>query len=79
MGIVSRRVNPIADQKFRMHDHIEDTYSIHQYFYPKPLKVGRKGHHPEKIEVDNLENEIKKEFDRYRASSNQKFRSNNEE
>lgn len=79
MGIVSRRINPLADQKFRIHDHIEDSYSIHQYFYPKPLRVGRKEHHPEKIGVENLENEIKKEFDRCRASSNQKGRSNNEE
>jgi len=54
MGIISRRINPLADQNFKIHDNIQDTYSIHKYFYPKPLKTGKKSHSSEKINVDNL-------------------------
>jgi hypothetical protein len=44
MGIISRRINPLADQQFKVEENNNEIYSIHKYFYPKPLKTGKKGH-----------------------------------
>jgi len=51
MGIISRRINPLADQQFKINDNIQESYSINKYFYPKPLKTGKKNTHSEKINV----------------------------
>lgn len=67
MGIISRRINPLADQQFKVEENNNEIYSIHKYFYPKPLKTAKKGHSTEKISVDNLETEIKKEFEENRG------------
>lgn len=54
MGIISRRINPLADQQFKVQDSPSDIYSIHKYFYPKPLKTAKRPRSSEKINVDNL-------------------------
>jgi len=54
MGIISRRINPFTDKNFKVHETLAETYSVHKYFYPKPLKTGKKQHLPEKINVNNL-------------------------
>jgi hypothetical protein len=54
MGIISRRINPLADQQFKVEENNNEIYSIHKYFYPKPLKIGKKVHSSEKINVENL-------------------------
>jgi hypothetical protein len=54
MGIISRRINPLTDQQFKVEENYNEIYSIHKYFYPKPLKTGKKGHGSEKINVQNL-------------------------
>lgn len=69
MGIISRRINPLCDQQFKIDDNYTEVYSIHKYFYPKPLKTGKKGHASEKINVQNLESEIKKEFEENRTQN----------
>jgi hypothetical protein len=45
MGIISRRINPLSDQQFKINENIQETYSINKYFYPKPLKTGKKNTH----------------------------------
>lgn len=72
MGIISRRINPLSDQHFKIHDNIQECFSVNKYFYPKPLKTGKKIHHCEKINVENLESEIKKEFEDNMADSEEK-------
>ena len=54
MGIVSKRINPLADQRFKVEENYKQTYSIHKYFYPKPLKAGKRRESAEKIDVGNL-------------------------
>ena len=44
MGIISRRINPLVDGGFKAQPQQEQTYSINKYFYPKPLKTGKKTH-----------------------------------
>ena len=63
MGIISRRINPLTDQELKVHEDVGETYSVHKYFYPKPLKTGKKSGASSTINVDNLENEIKREFE----------------
>ena len=65
MGITSRRINPLSDGGFKVHLQGQ-AYSIHKYFYPKPLRTGKKLHHSPRINLDNLEGEIKKEFEENR-------------
>lgn len=67
MGIISRRINPLCDQHFKIDDNYTEVYSIHKYFYPKPLKTGKKGQAASQINVQNLESEIKKEFEENRS------------
>jgi hypothetical protein len=55
MGIVSRRINPLTDQGLKIQGDINDNYSVHKYFYPKPLRTGKKVHVDKNINVDNLE------------------------
>ncbi len=59
MGIVSIRVNPITDNNHKLHETTADTYSVHKYFYPKPLKTGKKIKMTNLLIVDNLEKEIR--------------------
>lgn len=54
MGIISRRINPLCDQQFKIDDNYTEIYSIHKYFYPKPLKTGKKNHASSQINVQNL-------------------------
>jgi hypothetical protein len=63
MGIISRRINPLTDQELKIHENTTETYSVHKYFYPKPLRTGKKSHASKDLNVENLESEIKKEFD----------------
>jgi len=42
MGIVSRRIDPTRDQESILSELPQLTYTINKYFYPKPLKVGKK-------------------------------------
>lgn len=44
-------------------DPAQTSYAINKYFYPKPLRVGKKVHNEQKIDVYNLESEIRKQFD----------------
>lgn len=67
MGIISRRINPFSDQNFKVHEALQQAYTVHKYFYPKPLKTGKREHSAEKINVDNLETEIKRQFEEHRS------------
>jgi hypothetical protein len=55
MGIISRRINPFTDKNFKIHEAHIETYSVNKYFYPKPLRTGKKQQqNEEKINVNNL-------------------------
>lgn len=42
MGIISRRIDPIKDTNFNLRDLPQFSYKVNKFFYPKPLKVGKK-------------------------------------
>lgn len=44
MGIVSRRINPLSEQHFKIDETPNQLYSIHKYLYPKPLRTIKKKH-----------------------------------
>lgn len=54
MGIISRRINPLTDKELKMQEQPQENYSVHKYFYPKPLRTGKKCHIIKTINVDNL-------------------------
>lgn len=54
MGIVSRRIDPTRDTENILNEPPEVKYTINKYFYPKPLKVGKKAPKEEQINVNNL-------------------------
>ena len=63
MGIISKRINPLLDKNYKIQE-VNEGYNITKYFYPKPLRCGTiKKEKEEKINVFNLENKIKKEFE----------------
>ena len=55
MGIISRRINPLTDQELKVHEDVDSAFSVHKYFYPKPLRTGKKNNGLKPINVDNLE------------------------
>lgn len=63
MGIVSRRINPLTDMQLKIKEDCGDTYTVNRYFYPKPLRTGKKINNQKDINVDNLESQIKRQFD----------------
>lgn len=42
MGVISRRIDPWKDNNFNLRDLSQAGYTVNKFFYPKPLKVGRK-------------------------------------
>ena len=42
MGIVSRRIDPTKQPESILNEPPNLTYTINKYFYPKPLKIGKK-------------------------------------
>ena len=42
MGIISRRIDPFKDNNFNLKSLPQSTYTVNKFFFPKPLKVGRK-------------------------------------
>jgi len=54
MGIVSRRINPLTDQDLKIQGDMTENYSVHKYFYPKPLRTGKKVHADKNLNVENL-------------------------
>lgn len=42
MGIISRRIDPYKDSNFSLKDLPQCPYKVNRFFYPKPLKVGKK-------------------------------------
>lgn len=62
MGIISRRIDPFKDNNFNLKSLAQSKYTVNKFFFPKPLKVGRKCRKEEVINIDNLESEIKKAF-----------------
>lgn len=64
MGIISRRIDPFKDNKFNLRDLPQASYTVNKFFFPKPLKVCRKPRKEEDINVDNLELEIKRAFNK---------------
>ncbi len=51
MGIVSRRIDPTKEAESILKEMPNLTYTINKYFYPKPLKVGKKQPKEEQINV----------------------------
>lgn len=62
MGIISRRIDPFKDNNFDLKSLPQSTYTVNKFFFPKPLKVGKKIRKEEQLNPDNLEAEIKKAF-----------------
>lgn len=42
MGIISRRIDPFKDNNFNLKSLPQSSYTVNKFFFPKPLKVGRK-------------------------------------
>jgi hypothetical protein len=42
MGIISRRIDPFKDNNINLKALPQSTYTVNKFFFPKPLKVGRK-------------------------------------
>lgn len=72
MGIISRRINPLLDKELKIQEQPQDTFSVHKYFYPKPLKTGKKCQTIKTLNVENLESEIKREFEEKRTEDPKK-------
>lgn len=51
MGIVSRRIDPTKEAESILNEPPCLIYTINKYFYPKPLKVGKKPPKEEPINV----------------------------
>lgn len=73
MGVISRRLDPFKDTKFSLDNLAKNSYLINSYFYPKPLKVTYKKERNEKINSQNLEEEIITAFSK---QSHENFRKN---
>ena len=55
MGIISRRLDPFKDSKFSLRGIPQFSYIISKYFYPRPLKVGKRNRKIEDLNSKNLE------------------------
>lgn len=42
MGIISRRIDPFKDNNFNLKSLEQSKYTVNKFFFPKPLKVGKK-------------------------------------
>lgn len=39
------------DKELKMQEQPQETYTVHKYFYPKPLKTGKRGQSIRSINV----------------------------
>ncbi len=54
MGIISRRIDPLKECEIQFNEVAQTSYAINKYFYPKPLRVGKKIVTEDKINIINL-------------------------
>jgi hypothetical protein len=54
MGIISRRIDPNKQNNFPFADLPQTPYMVNKFFFPKPLKLGKKPKKEGQINLNNL-------------------------